>query len=164
MKKIIMIGIPILIIVLLLIGYHKYIYVPAGAAYNLKFDDLRKETNGNVNEIKTELTKNGIHTRISFQKVGNSVTYHFKAINNGTIPAKLALKPKLLSLDYMFKKNIFTTLTYENNEEIKKGDMINPGEEKELKLEIIFQEEGEMAGKDGYDYEVTGFLLYLQKR
>ena len=165
MKKKLLIIIPLVLIFIALIGYYKYIHVPDGETYRVKFVDLKKEITGNASVVTEEMRNFSFHTRVTFVRVGDSITYYFDVLNDGSIPAKLFHKPIYFGTDNWFKKYIFSQITYADDSEIKSGDVINPGERKSFKYQISFYEEGSsMADKDGYHFESSIYLIYLQNR
>ena len=164
MKKVLKIVIPLILVALCLVGYYKFIYVPAGETFRIKYENLKRDYKGQVKEVKTGFVKNGFHTRVVFQKVGELIDYTFDVTNDGTIPAKLAMNPIYFGKDNWFKKYMFATFTYADDTEVKKGDVINPGETKTFKYHISYYEEGDMADKEGFHFETTVFLLYVQNR
>src|SRR5574344_785690 len=129
MKKKIGILILIIIIALLGYGYYKYIYVPKGEIYDVKYLNLKTiNTIGDVEEKKLELTNNGIHLRLGFTKISDSITYTFDITNDGTISSKLVKDPIFFGTDALTKKHIFYNLTDMAGNQIKSGDIIEPGD------------------------------------
>ena len=164
MKKIIWLIIGGILLIVIGTIYFKYIYVPKGQNFRLSYLDLKKEIKGETKEVVGELTDNGLHTRIAFQKVGDSVTYKFNILNDGTIPAKLFHDPYIFGKDNITKKYIARYLTYENGEDIKKGDTLNPGEKVTVSYRIVFNEEELSTSPDGNHFEATIIFPYLQNR
>ena len=164
MKKII--GLIIGGILLLAIGiiYFKYIYVPKGMNFRIIYQDLKKELKGTTKEVVGELTDNGLHTRVNFQKVNDSITYTFEILNDGTIPAKLYREPYIIGKDNITKNYISRYLTYKDGSDIKKGDELKPGEKVTVEYKIIYSEEELQTSPDGNHFEVTIFFPYLQNR
>ena len=165
MKKKIIIIVLLVILSILVFGYYKYIFVPKGETFRIKYVDLKKETNGSVSIVTEETRNYSIHTRVTFTKVGDSITYYFDILNDGSIPAKLARKPIYFGVDNIFKKYIFSQITYADDSEIKKGDVINPGERRSFKYQISYiDDSSSMPDKDGIHFESSIYLLYLQDR
>ena len=165
MKRLIMLIIIIILFIIAGVFAFKYIYVPKGEEFDLKYTNLRKyNTNGTVEEQKVELTKHGLETRTSFQKTGDSVDYTFDVINDGTINAKLAFDPIKLKSDMYFKGHIIYTINYLNGDELKKGDELNAGDTKTFKVHIEYKNNADLATIDSQFYESNIYLLYLQNR
>lgn len=153
-------------IILLLIGrfYFKYIYVPKNMTFRIKYVDLKKELKGDAKEVYQEFNGNSFHTRMSFQKIDDSVTYTFDILNDGSIPAKLMHDPIIFGKDNFTKKYITRYLTYKNGEDIKKGDILNPGERVTVEYKIIVAESEVVASADGNYFEATIYFPYFQNR
>lgn len=165
MKRLILLIVGIILIILGIVFWFKFIYVPKGQEYDIKFTNLqRAKINGGVEEQKVELTKNGLITRTSFQKTGDSVDYTFDVINDGSINAKLALDPIKFKSDMYFKKHIVYTIQYWDGNEIKKGDELKAGETKTLRVHIEYKNKADLATIDSQFYESDICLLYLQNR
>ena len=164
MKKII--GLVIGGIILIVIGslYFKYIYVPKNMTFRIKYIDLKKEIKGDAKEVYQEFNGNSFHTRISFQKVNDSITYTFDILNDGSIPAKLMHDPFIFGKDNITKKYVTRYLTYLDGEDIKKGDTLNPGERVTVQYKIIFAEQEVVASADGNHFEATIYFPYFQNR
>ena len=164
-KKVLAIGIPSIILIIGCFIYFKYIHVPNGETFRIKFMDLKKEINGKVGIVTEETRNYSFHTRVTFTKVGESITYYFDILNDGSIPAKLIKDPMYIGFDNIFKKYIYSTITYADDTPIKKGDVINVGERKSFKYYISFAEDGSsIPDKDGYHFESSVYLLFLQDR
>ena len=165
MKRLILLIIGIIIIIFGLYLAYKYVYVPKGQEFDIKYTHLSKiNTNGTVEEQKAELTEHGLVTRTSFTKTGDYVDYSFEVMNDGTIKAKLACDPIKLKSDMYFKGHITYTLTYEDGTDVKKGDELNPGETKTMKVHIEYKNKADLATIDSQFYESDIYLLYLQNR
>ena len=165
MKRLILLIIAVILIVLGIVFWYKYIFVPKGQEFDIKYTNLsRSYVNGGVEEQKVDLTEHGLATRTSFQKTGDSVDYTFDVINDGTIKAKLAWDPIKLKSDMYFKGHIIYTIQYIDGKDIKKGDELNPGETKTLKVHIEYKNKADLATIDSQFYESDIYLLYLQNR
>ena len=164
MKKII--GLVIGGIILIVIGtiYFKYVYVPKGMTYRIKYENLRKEVKGYAKEIVGELTDSGLHTRINFQKQEDSITYTFDILNDGDIPAKLFHEPYIIGKDNITKTYISRYLLYKDGSEIQKGDELKPGDKVTVEYKILYSEKELQTSPDGNHFEVTLFFPYLQNR
>lgn len=165
MKKKVIIIILVILLSIVVFGYYKYIYVPSGQTFRIKYMDLKKETNGSVSIVKEEIRNYSFHTRVTFTKVGDSITYYFDILNDGSIPAKLIRKPIYFGVDNIFKKYIFSKITYADDSDINKGDVINPGERRSFKYQISYYDDSSsLPDKDGIHFESSIYLLYLQDR
>ena len=164
MKKII--SITISAIILLIIGFiiYKYVYVPKGEVYRIKYEDLKKEFKGQSDEAIGELTSTGLHTRTSFQKKGDTVIYTFDILNDGTIEAKLVHDPIILGRDNITKTYFTRYLNYKDGELIKKGDIIKPGEKVTIEYKIEYTDQELFSSADGNHFEVSILFPYLQNR
>lgn len=165
MKKIILLVVGVILLILALIFAYKYIYVPKGEEFDLKYTNLqRTEKSNTTEEEKVELTKHGLSTRTSFQKKGDSVDYTFDVVNDGTIDAMLKANPIKLKMDMYFKNHIHYSITYGDGSEIKKGDILKSGETKTFKVRIMYENNADLATIDSQFYESEIYLLYLQNR
>ena len=164
MKKKILIIIGVILLIIGIVFIYKYIYVPKGQEFDIKFTNLiRVNVKGGVDEEKVELTKHGLLTRTKFATSKDSIDYSFDIINDGTIKGKLAFNPIKLKSDMYFKKNITYTINYNDGKEIKKGDEINPGETKTVKVHIEYKN-AEISTMDSQFYESEIYFMYLQNR
>ena len=165
MKKLIILIIGVILIIAAIVLVYKFIYVPKGQEFDIKYTNLqRSNVNGGVEEQKVELTKHGLITRTSFQKTGDSVDYKFDVVNDGTINAKLGWDPIKLKSDMYFKGHITYIIKYEDGEEVKKGDELKSGETKTLSVHIEYKNKADLATIDSQFYESDIYLLYLQNR
>ena len=165
MKRLILLIIGIILIILGIVFWFKFIFVPKGQEYDIKYTNLqRAKVNGAVEEQKVELTKHGLITRTSFQKTGDAVDYTFDIINDGTINAKLAMDPIKLKSDMYFKNHIVYNIQYFNGDEIKKGDELKSGETKTICVHIEYKNKADLATIDSQFYESEIYLLFLQNR
>ena len=165
MKKKIGLAILIALIVFIAINIYLYVYVPKGQEWDLKYSNLKIENiEGKVKSEKAELTNNGLATRCNFASDGDSISYTFDIINDGTIDAKLKIDPIQLKLDYFFKKHIKYDLHYIDGSDVKKGDMIKVGETKSFRVTLTYNQSDMGATLDSQFYESNLVLLYLQKR
>lgn len=165
MKRIILLIIGIILVILAIIFAFKYIYVPKGQEFDIKYTNLLKSNvNGSVEEQVVELTKHGLKTRTSFQKKDDAVDYIFDVVNDGTINAKLALDPIKLRMDMYMKSHIKYTIQYLDGIEVKKGDELLSGETKTLKVHIEYTSKADLATIDSQFYESEIYLMYLQNR
>lgn len=165
MKKKIMILVIVILVVLVGVGVYKYVYVPKGEIYDIKFLNLKK-TNviGDASEEKGELSDYGLHTRLKFVNVKDSITYTFDITNDGTIKGKLVNDPIIFGTDAYFKKHIYYELTDINGDKINKGDIIEPGDTKKVKLTVTYQSVPDIATQDSSNFEVSIYFLYLENR
>ena len=165
MKRLILLIIGLILLIIIGVLCFKYVYVPKGQEFDIKFTNLQKTKKSNTTEEeKAELTSNGLETRTSFQKAGDSVDYTFDVINDGTIKAKLGFDPIKLKSDMYFKKHINYTITFIDGSEVKKGDELNPGETKTFKVHIEYTNKADLATIDSQFYESSIYLMYLQNR
>ena len=165
MKRLILLIIGVILIILGIVFVIKYVYVPKGQEFDIKYTNLqRANVNGSVDEQKVELTKHGLTTRTSFQKKDDAVDYSFDVINDGTINAKLAWDPIKLKKDMYFKSHIKYTITYQDGTPLKKGDELLAGETKLIKVHIEYTSNADLATIDSQFYESEIYLLYLQNR
>ncbi|MBR1416606.1 MAG: hypothetical protein IJ572_02175 [Bacilli bacterium] len=165
MKKIIIFGIIGVLLIYGFVFYYKYVYVPTGQEFDVKFSNLKEgEVKGLVDVEKVELTDHGLYTRSKFMKSGDSFTYTFDVTNDGTINAELKAEPIKMMLDQYFKSHIVYEITYADGSRISKGDMLNVGDVKTFKVTITYKRSADMATQDSQFYESNIYLLYLQKR
>lgn len=165
MKKKISIIIVVILIALLGYGYYKYFYVPKGEVFDVKYLNLKKiNITGDVTEEKGILGDLGLHTRLKFTQPKDSLTYSFEIVNDGTITAKLMGDPILFGTDNFFKKHIFYELTDNNNEKIKSGDVIKPGETKKVNFKVTYIKDPDFATQDSSNFEVGVYFLYLEDK
>ncbi len=118
---------------------------------------------GNMNLQTTTITIDEIVLKVN----GDSVTYYFKVVNDGQVPAELSTiteKTPQLSGDNTFTSlpNTYTyNLTYKDGRTINEGDTIEPSNEEELKL--VLSLDTEILPKN--DVIITGLgytLTYIQ--
>ena len=165
MKRIILLIVGVILVILGIVFFFKYIFVPGGQEFDIKYANLQKaHVNGSVEEQVVELTKHGLKTRTSFQKKDDSVDYTFDVINDGTINAKLAWDPIKLKKDMYFKSHISYSIKYTDGEDVKKGDELLSGETKTMKVHIEYTSKADLATIDSQFYESDIYLLYLQNR
>ena len=165
MKRLILLILGIIIIILGIYLAFKYIYVPKGQEFDIKYTHLERfNISGSIEEQKAELTDHGLVTRTSFSKTGDYLDYSFDVINDGTINAKLGWDPIKLKSDMYFKGHITYTITYQDGTEVKKGDELNVGETKTFKVHIEYKNKADLATIDSQFYESDIYLLYLQNR
>lgn len=165
MKKIIGLVIGGIVLIIITVCYFKYVYVPKNMTYRIKYENLRKEIKGNsLNEVVGELTNHGLHTRLGFQIVKESITYTFDIVNDGSIDAKLLFDPIIIGKDNIFKKYVSRYLTYENGEDIKKGDTLKVGERVTVQYKIIYAEKELDTSPNGNHFEVSLYFPYVQDR
>lgn|SRR5574344_90430 len=165
MKK--KLGLIILIIILILLGYgyYKYIFVPANEIYDIKYLNLKKiNASGSGNADKIELNDHGLYVRFSYVNPGDTISYSFDIVNDGTIQGQLFKKPIFWGTDVITKKFVFYTLNYEDGSEILPGDIILPGETKKVILNMDYQNPPDIATQDSSYFETTLIFLYLQNR
>ena len=164
-KKLIGVGILVFLVVYGCVYYFKYIYVPSGEEFDLKYSNLvSMDLVGDAQEQKVEFTNHGLYTRTKFLKSGDTVEYHFDIINDGTITAELKRDPIYLKLDQYTKKHIEYLITYLDGSKIKKGDIINPGETKSFKVKITYLRDSDFADINSTFYESNTYLMFMQKR
>lgn len=165
MKRLIILIIGIILIILGIFIWFRYIHVPKGQEFDIKYANLQREhANGVVEEQKVELTKHGLTTRTSFQKTGDSVDYMFDVINDGTINAKLGWDPIKLKSDMYFKGHILYSITYDDGTDVKKGDELITGQTRTFKVHIEYKNKADLATIDSQFYESDIYLMYLQNR
>ena len=165
MKKIVFLVIGVILIIIGIIFAYKYIYVPNGQEFDIKYTNLlRSNVKGSVEESKVELTKHGLATRTTFTKSGDAVDYSFDVINDGTINAKLFTNPIKLKKDMYFKKHIIYTIKYSDGNDVKKGDELKTGETKTIKVHIEYKQSSDFATMDSQFYESEIYLPYFQNR
>ena len=165
MKRIISKLILLAIIIFLGIGYYKYIYVPKGEIYDVKYLNLKTINSvGDISEKKLSLTDKGLNLRLGFTKINDSITYTFDITNDGTIPVKLIKDPIFFGTDIYFKKHIFYNLTDISDNQIKSGDVIEPGDTKKVKLQITYLKDADIVTQDSQNFETNLIFLYLQDR
>ena len=165
MKKIIILVILGLIVIYALIFSFKYIYVPKGQEFDIKYTNLQRTGKvGGAQEEKAELTDHGFETRSNFQKSGDALEYTFDVVNDGTINAKLKMDPIYLKADMYLKKHIKYQITYTDGTEVKKNDELNAGETKTMKVKFTYENDADLATVDSQFYETNVYLLYLQNR
>ena len=166
MKKVGLVALIIggLVVLLILVGIYKYVYVPKGEVFRIKYIDLTKEVEGHTNEIVGEFTNSGFHTRLGFQSVGDSITYTFVIVNDGTIEGKLFRDPIIIGKDNVLKNNVTRFLYYKDGGEIKKGDTLKPGERVTIEYKVIYSDSEMFSYSDGNHFEVTILFPYLQNR
>ena len=164
-KKLISIGILVVVAIYGVTYYYKYVYVPKGQEWDLKYTNLEiTGTVGNIQEEKKEFTGHGLYTRTKFLKAGDAIEYSFDIINDGTITAELKRDPIYLKLDQYTKKHIEYYILYSNGDKIKKGDTIKPGETKSFKVRLLYKSSPEFESIDSDFYESNTYLMYVQKR
>ena len=165
MKRLILLIIGVILIISGIVLWYKFIYVPKGQEFDIKYAHLQRfNIDGKIDEQKVELTEHGLITRTSFSKTGDYIEYSFDVINDGTINAKLGWDPIKLKSDMYFKGHIIYTITYEDGTEVKKGDELNSGETKTIKVHIEYKNKADIATIDSQFYESDIYLLYLQNR
>lgn len=165
MKRLIILIILGLIVIYALIFAFKYIYVPKGQEFDIKYTNLQKTGKvGGASEEVAELTEHGFKTRSNFQKSGDALEYTFDVVNDGTINAKLKMNPIYLKADMYLKKHIKYQITYANGDEVKSGDELNAGETKTLKVKFVYENDADLATVDSQFYETDVYLMYLQNR
>lgn len=164
MKKIIGLVIGGIILVIIGVNYFKYVYVPKNKTFRIIYRDLEKKNEGNLKEIVGELNDHGLHTRLAFEKLKQSITYKFTIINDGSIDAKLLFDPFILGKDNFLKKYVSRYLTYENGEDVKKGDTLKVGEKVTVVYRIIYAERELDTSPDGNHFEVSIYFPYVQDR
>ena len=165
MKRLILLIIAIILVIFSIFLAFKYIYVPKGQEFDIKYANLQRTgKSGGINEEKVELTEHGLATRTSFEKTGDSVDYTFDVINDGTINAKLVFDPIKLKADMYFKGHIKYSINYLDGSELKKGDELNVGETKTFKVHIEYSNTADFASIDSQFYESNIYLPYLQNR
>lgn len=165
MKKKILIVLLIILVILVGLGVYKYIYVPKGEIYDIKYLNLKKSSVvGNAEEEKGELNDYGLHTRVKFLNIKDAITYTFEIVNDGTIEGKLAMDPIISGTDKYFKKHIYYELTDMSGNHITKGDIIKPGETKKVKFTVQYQSSPDIATRDSDCFETSIYFLYLESR
>lgn len=165
MKRIVGLGILVILVITSLVIVFKYVYVPKGQEFDLKFINLeRTGIKGTPDTQKAEFRWLGLYTRTSFTRSNEAVEYTFDVVNDGTINAKLKYDPIYLKFDKYFKKHISYKITYKDGSEVKKGDMINAGETKTFIVTITYKNPAELSTLDSQFYESRVLLLYLQDR
>ena len=165
MKRLILLIIGVLLIIAGIVVWFKYVYVPKGQEFDIKYTNLqRANTHGGVEEQKVELTKHGLATRTSFLKTGDSVDYKFDVVNDGTINAKLVWDPIKLKSDMYFKGHILYSIQYDDGTDVKKGDELISGETKTMQVHIEYRNKADLATIDSQFYESDIYLMYLQNR
>ena len=153
------------ILIFIAVWVFLYVYVPNGQEWDLKYNNLKIENiEGRTKSEKAEFTNNGLFTRCNFSSYGDSITYTFDIINDGTIDAKLKLDPIQLKLDYYLKGHIKYILLYSDGSEVKKGDIIKAGESKSFRVNITYNQGDTGATMDSQFYESNLYLMFLQKR
>lgn len=165
MKRLLILALGVIFIIMLIIGWFRFIHVPKGQEFDIKYSNLRRSNvNGNIEEQKVDLTSHGLATRTSFTKTGDAVDYSFDVINDGTINAKLGWDPIKLKSDMYFKKHFTYIIKYSDGNDVKKGDELKSGETKTFNVHIEYKNKADLATIDSQFYESDIYLLYLQNR
>lgn len=110
--------------------------------YSLYFDknSFKATTIGKslIDEKNSGISGTNVTGLVALKEKGDTITYTWNIVNNGTADAKLNELPELLGLSDNDKQAIEYELTI-NNEEVKKGTVIEAGETVAAKLVIAYK-------------------------
>lgn len=114
------------------------------AKYSLYFDkDSLKETIGGkaiTDKKNTAVQGTNVTGIIALKEKGDTVTYTWNIINNGSVDAELIEMPTILGLQDNFKEAIGYEL-YINDEKAHKGSIVEAGDITSAKLVIIYKKD-----------------------
>ncbi len=162
-KKIIGIGILVVIVLSVVWWYFTFKYVPKGEEFDLQYSNLELlNSTGEPEQEKYEIRKFGLYTRTYFNVNNEELIYTFEILNDGTLDAKLKYAPIYLRTDMYFKKHIKYDITYLDGKEIKAGDEIKSGETRAFKVKIHFNSP-DVASQNAQFYESYIGLIYVRK-
>lgn len=133
-----------------------------GSTWSIKFANISEANiTGSATEVTAPvLTATSIDLDISLLKPGDTISYTFDVVNDGTIDAILSEDPILSGLD---SDDINYTLTYSDNTAIKEADTLSNGVTRHLKLTVGFKSSVTEVKNTDTKLSLTATLLYVQK-
>ena len=132
-----------------------------GNTWKVIFDDLVTPTIGNGNLVGDTTSTEAINvagTTFTFNVElffpGDKVVYDFKVKNTGTIDAKITAV-SLTGVTDAAAKKINYTLTYADGTAIAQNDVLNAGDDEDLKLTVEFDSSATSADLPTTDWAFT---------
>src|SRR5574344_1708583 len=102
---------------------------------------------------------------VSLKKPGDSITYIFDVVNDGTLDAKLSSTPTFTGVTEAAEKAITYKLTYADGTEIAANDTLVAGSSnaKKMKMVVTYDSDATTVQSEDTTLSIKATLLYVQQ-